>query len=516
LRALAKPKAALVDLIGMRLSTRILAGFGILLCLMLVLVLYQIYAIGRLQALNEELAGADQRFALASLDLIRDSHTLETSLEKQSKQPGPESAQALEEERSDFESGLNTLDESARSPDQKGEVTRLRQFWRALLADLDAAGSGGAPAERLTDNLDRLRTQTVSVYQAGIRAFAADAERSGRTGSLARAISWSVAGIVIVICVLTALLVFRSVELPLRQLLEGTGAIASGKYFYRLDTSRNDEFSQIARDFNTLTLRLSEVDQMKRSFVSHVSHELKAPMASIRETLLLLREGIPGPLTEKQQRLLELSLQSGSRLSAMVSNLLDASKIEAGVMEYDLQSHDLVPLIQTAIAGLGPAAVEKKLTVRTNTPGALYAECDKDRIVQVIGNLISNAIKFSPAGGEVEVTAEALSSIPSRMPESWRPNLSDLPPDSGLAFLSVSDSGPGIPDPLKELVFESFVQVRQGKTLPGMGLGLGLTICRTIIEAHGGAIWPEDGAGKGTVVRILLRGAKSGEQPRPR
>jgi signal transduction histidine kinase len=205
-------------------------------------------------------------------------------------------------------------------------------------------------------------------------------------------------------------------------------------------------------------------------------------------------------------------------LSAMVSNLLDVSKIEAGVMEYDIQSHDLIPLIHTAIAGLQSAALEKKIVIRTDIPESLYAECDRERIVQVIGNVLSNAMKYSPPSGTVTLAAEEMASVPSRLPQTWRLNLADLPRGSKLVLLSVADSGPGIPDLQKELVFERFVQVRQGKTQAGLGLGLGLTICRTIIEAHGGAVWIEDREAKerGTIVRILLRASTPGAQPRPR
>ena len=237
-------------------------------------------------------------------------------------------------------------------------------------------------------------------------AIAADSETSTRIGRNALFISWSALAVPVVLGAFASFLIFRSISIPLANLLEGTNAMASGKYFYRLDTSRKDELSRLALDFNALTQRMAELDQMKRAFVSHVSHELKAPMASMRETLQLLLEEIPGPLTDKQRRLLELGLQSGSRLSCMLANLLDLSKIEAGVMEYDVQTHDLVPLVKTAIAGLEVQAREKKIRIDASLPSQpLLVECDRDRIVQVVGNVISNAIKFSRVSSDVEVSA---------------------------------------------------------------------------------------------------------------
>jgi two-component system sensor histidine kinase GlrK len=144
--------------------------------------------------------------------------------------------------------------------------------------------------------------------------------------------------------ILVSLLIVRSISKPLANLTEGTRAIADGKFFYRLDTTRKDEFAQLAQDFNKMTLRLNELDELKKDFVSHVSHELKAPLASMQETIQIMLEEIPGPLTEKQKRLLALNLQSGTRLTSMISNLLDHSTAEAGVMVYALSLDVVLPV----------------------------------------------------------------------------------------------------------------------------------------------------------------------------
>ena len=231
---------------------------------------------------------------------------------------------------------------------------------------------------------------------------------------------------------------------PLANLTEGTRAIAEGKFYYRLDTSRNDEFSQLARDFNTMTRRLNELDELKKDFVSHVSHELKAPLASMRETLQLLLEQIPGPLTDKQKRLLELNLQSEYRLTAMISNLLDLSRIEAGVMEYEIKSQDLIPLVQNAIAEIEVQAGEKQIQMKTSFPEEpLPVECDAARIIQVIVNLVGNAVKFSPKRGTVQVSVEATQKIPEGVPRHWRMNPPSRKELYGL--VTVADFGPGNP-----------------------------------------------------------------------
>jgi signal transduction histidine kinase len=360
-------------------------------------------------------------------------------------------------------------------------------------------------------DLERLRAQTYSLYHSSLRSMSSKVEKSRKTGETAAFVLGCTTFLALAISILVSFLIFRSISKPLANLTEGTRAIAEGKFFYRLDTSRNDEFSQLARDFNTMTLQLNELDKLKKDFVSHVSHELKSPLASMRETIQIMLDQIPGPLTEKQKRLLELNLQSGK-----IGNLLDLSKIEAGFMEYELKNQDLVPLVRNAIAELEVQAQDKQIRIDTALPEEpLPVECDGDRIVQVLVNLVGNAVKFSPKDTTVRIQAEAVKNIPERMPEHWRRLI--VRPDNGDSFglITVADSGPGIADRDKEKVFEKFHQVKQGKKLAGQGAGLGLAICRTIVQAHGGAIWAEDNPGGGSRFLLLLRPGRSGEKAVP-
>jgi two-component system sensor histidine kinase GlrK len=205
--------------------------------------------------------------------------------------------------------------------------------------------SGGAPPpEDIWHDFEWLGAQLHSVYQANLGAMSLrleNARRTGETAALVLAFSTLAA---VAVGGLVSFFIYRSISKPLAHLTEGTHAIAEGKFFYRLDTSRSDEFSQLARDFNAMTRRLDELDRLKKDFVAHVSHELKSPLASMRETIEIMLDEIPGTLNEKQRRLLDLNRQSGARLTALIGNLLDLSRTEAGVMEYDLKSHDIVAL----------------------------------------------------------------------------------------------------------------------------------------------------------------------------
>jgi signal transduction histidine kinase len=494
----------------MKIPAKLWSGFGLVIALLAALATCQGIAIHRLTRAAGSSSGMDSRLALGGLDLMRANARLERALQQRPALNESADGTSLKVMADEFGLAIAAMDRLARTPAEEVELRRLNQFWRGFVDDMRGGGDGPPSADltaKLQEDLERIRAQTTTVYEVAADALRAQARQAGSIGRRAELISWSSSAFALILSVLVAFLVIRSNSQPLAHLLEGTDAFASGKYYYRLDTSRKDELSRLARNFNTLTDRFAELEQMKKSFVSHVSHELKAPMASMREISQLLLEGIPGPLTDKQRRLLELNLQSGQRLSSMLSNLLDLSKIEAGVMEYDIQTHDVIPIVQTAVSGLTDQAREKSVTIATEMPQQpLPVYCDKDRLIQVIGNVLTNSLKFSPAAETVHVAAAAASEVPPGMPPAWRKNLRDMV-SSGFVLISISDAGPGVDDTQKERVFEKFVQVRQGKRVPGQGLGLGLAISRTIIEAHGGAIWLADRSGGGSIVQILLRAA---------
>jgi signal transduction histidine kinase len=142
----------------------------------------------------------------------------------------------------------------------------------------------------------------------------------------------------------------------------------------------------------------------------------------------------------------------------------------------------------------------------------VMVECDGDRVLQVIRNLLGNAIKFSLSGMEVRVRVTSAPEPPAGMPEYLREKIGPLADGKGLALIAVTDTGPGVPDAHKRRIFEKFHQVKQGKKVPGQGTGLGLAISRTIAEAHRGAIWVEDNPGGGSVFYVALPPGESGNR----
>jgi two-component system sensor histidine kinase GlrK len=268
--------------------------------------------------------------------------------------------------------------------------------------------------------------------------------------------------------------------------------------------------TSLSEENRRLEERAVGLDQMKKHFISHVSHELKAPLASMQETTHLVLERIPGPLTEKQERLLQLNLQSGKRLATMIGNLLDLSRLEAGVVDYEMQLQDVTEIAQSVIVELGSQAIDKGLRFLTDIPSEpLMTVCDPNRIVQILTNLLENAMRFSPRNGFVSLHMSPVKNPPapaSRLASST----------NGYIMLAISDTGPGIEDPHKEGVFRTFHPVRQTKKAPGQSLGLGLAICRALVDAHNGAIWVEDNPTGGSVFFIVLPRAPEGTMTLPR
>ena len=228
------------------------------------------------------------------------------------------------------------------------------------------------------------------------------------------------------------------------------------------------------------------IERMKNEFVGTVSHELRTPLTSMRASLALLADGALGTLPPDVLELVEICNSNCVRLNRLVDDMLDIQKIEAGMMSFTPLLQPLLPLAREAIRtmrGMADAAgVRLELAVAAEDE-ALQAHFDRDRMTQVLVNLLSNAIRVAPADTGVVVT---LASHPDG------------------ASLSVADSGPGIAPALRERVFQPFVQIGERGCAPAGGTGLGLAICKRIVEEHGGGIAIGEAPGGGALFTIML------------
>ena len=225
-------------------------------------------------------------------------------------------------------------------------------------------------------------------------------------------------------------------------------------------------------------------DRLKNEFISTVSHELRTPLTSIRGALGLISSGICGELPEKMAGLLNIASNNTERLLLLINDILDIEKIESGNLRFDFKRTELGGLVERAIADCGGYAAEHGISYRFILPEqALNVSADADRIVQVINNLLSNAAKFSPENGTVEVELREL---------------------QGLARISIKDYGPGIPKSFLPRLFDKFSQVDGSDKRNTGGTGLGLSIARAIVEKHQGKISVETEEAVGTTFHVDL------------
>jgi PAS domain S-box-containing protein len=235
------------------------------------------------------------------------------------------------------------------------------------------------------------------------------------------------------------------------------------------------EGRRFACNFQDISER-REVDRLKSEFVSTVSHELRTPLTSIRGSLGLLAAGVLGDLPPQVRDLVRLADRNAVRLTALINDILDFERLDSGRAEMQIADVSLQPLFEQSLESVRPVADEQRIALAC-TPTGIRLRADADRIVQVLVNLLSNALKFSPAWSEVHVWAEER---------------------DGWARIFVNDQGLGIPDGHHQRIFERFAQVETSDRRDKGGTGLGLAICKAIIEHHGGRIGVDSEPGKGS------------------
>ncbi len=513
----------------MKITTRIALGLLLLAGLTVGVLAYQIRTVQHLQSINEELSLTNLEAARISIRLVQE---LEGVREFASKalvleDPGYVEQWAAWEEAVDRD--LERMGDLELGPLERQALRDVHAGWERYHLELAPLRTNEELHPTTVEEMDGvllrieqlmsvLRESVEEVIDANQAAVARQAEASAEAGEQARQVSAIAAVGAGVLGLLICIVLYLSISGPLRRLTRGTREVAEGRFHHRLPTGGGDELSNLARDFNQMAARLDELEDMKRDFVSHVSHELKGPLAAIHETILVLLDRIPGPLNEKQAQLLSLSRQSATRLSGMISNLLQISRIEGGALYLDPERFEPLPVLEEVVNELTPLAGERQLEIRVESdPPPEPVVADQERLREVMSNLVGNAIKFSPREATVTVRLAMLEARPASLPPGYPEPSSDGADDppgimdepGPFLFLEVEDQGPGIPEEHREGVFEKFYQVRRGVRIEGQGVGLGLSICRNVVEAHSGAIWVDEGAEGGALLRVLLPRAPS-------
>jgi PAS domain S-box-containing protein len=226
------------------------------------------------------------------------------------------------------------------------------------------------------------------------------------------------------------------------------------------------------------------VDRLKREFMSSISHELRTPLTSIRGSLGLLAGGVLGPLSAEAGEIVAVAERNAVRLIGLINDILDLERLEGGRLEMELESVEISPIVTRALEAVQSFADQAGVSLVAE-PASVRVRADADRLVQVLVNLLSNAVKFSPAGSTVTVR---------------------VVPGPSMAEFQVEDRGRGVPPALREAIFERYRQVEASDSRRKGGVGLGLAICKSIVEQHGGSIGVRDAEGAGSTFwfRIAL------------
>jgi PAS domain S-box-containing protein len=242
------------------------------------------------------------------------------------------------------------------------------------------------------------------------------------------------------------------------------------------------ELQQRTRELAEKGRELEIASKHKSDFLANMSHELRTPLNAIMGFSEVLREQMFGDLNERQLAYVDDVLAAGKHLLSLINDVLDLAKVEAGKMELELSEFAISDILKSAVSmhseRAGRQGVELSLTTE---PETITVTADERRVRQVVFNLVSNAVKFTPADGRVEISARA---------------------DNSHVEVGVSDTGPGIAPEDREMIFEEFGQTTDGKRADGTGLGLPLS--RKLVELHGGRLWAESEPGHGSTFRFTL------------
>ncbi|MBW6454868.1 MAG: HAMP domain-containing protein [Trueperaceae bacterium] len=339
------------------------------------------------------------------------------------------------------------------------------------VAAVGALVAGEAFAPILLDRHMRSMGPMMSHGGDPMAAMAADLTDAYRM-ALTQSLAWA-ALVATVAAAVVAWSVTRRVVGPLADLREASRAIATGNYDRRLDADAPGEIGDLAGSFNTMAEALEQGEVIRRQLLSDLSHELRTPLSNLRGYVEALEDGVftlDAPTSAALRRQVE-------RLERLVADLSLLSGLEAGQVPVVAVPLDLAALVGDSAAAFRARFEERDVALAVDAPVELRVNADANRTAQVLENLLDNALRHTPAGGRVTVRAR---------------------PDGALARVEVRDTGPGVPEALREAIFRRLYRGDPARAaVQGEGSGIGLTIARELVARQGGEIWVEGAGGAG-------------------
>jgi signal transduction histidine kinase len=372
------------------------------------------------------------------------------------------------------------------------------QFHQVVTQAVELMREGNVAAARelqvsqagpLADRLQRLTDQLVNKAEADMVA-SVEASRTAYETSRLVVVGFGAASIALALVLGYA--ISWSLIGPVRQMEARLSEIAAGDFSHRVEVPNRDELGALAADLNRMSQELGQLygqletaNRHKSQFLASMSHELRTPLNAIIGFSQVLQEQLVGELNARQQRYVQHIRGSGRHLLALINDILDLSKVEAGRMDLELGPVPLGDVLENGLTMLRDRARRHRIELNLDVdPGVTCIQADERKLKQIMFNLLSNAVKFTPDGGRVDVmlhqvTGEAVQ-------------------------VSVRDNGPGIAAEDQERIFQEFEQVRDGSLHASEGTGLGLALARRFVELHGGRLWVESQPGSGSTFSFTL------------
>ena len=438
--------------------------------------------LGRIRGGNDDLRQAELTLGLFPSDTARDTMSVRLSR-----------LQAIADSLSRYQ--LDTAAGQIRAAIADVAAHAPVEYREALAGREDAADS--VSDRHVRPAIERIDAWT-TVAEQSLRGRTRDrVSMAVASAEAARSLAWVALAAATLLAALIAVGLTRSIAGPVRDLEHGMAAVASGEFDHRLSITptRGDEFGRLASSFQAMARQLAELDKLKAEFVSVASHELKTPINVVLGYLQLFDEGVYGALTPKQREICRTIEAQTQTLARLVKQLLDVSRFEAGSGRLEPRRVDLRQFLDELEKAFDVLARQRGVTFRVTRGRGLPADVmwDEDRMNEVMGNLLSNAFKFTDREGTVELRADAT--------------------DEAVQF-EISDTGASIPGEELPYIFEKFFQAANQSRASDEGSGLGLAISKQIVEAHRGEIAVDSEPGVGTRFTLTVpRFAAAADMP---
>jgi signal transduction histidine kinase len=480
-----------------RVQTKLLVAFLAIVALLIALGAIGLYELSAVNQRTEELIKSERKIAayrqvqhdttsqlysISSAILVSDERTLDSAL-RQLNQFGYDLERLQFVAKDEIKLLGKVRDEYDRFI---AVVTRVVELIRGGHVD-EAREAQLKEARPLANRLERLTNELVNKAEADV---VAGIEASGEAYHTSQTIVVGFALGAIALALILGRTISLSLIGPLRKIDATLNEIASGDFTQRVKIENRDELGALAANVNRMSQHLGELyraleaaSEHKSAFLASMSHELRTPLNAILGYAELLVDGIYGQLPERPRGVLDRIQNNGKHLLALINDVLDLAKIEAGQLTLTLEDYSVPEVVKSVVTATEPLATSKGLKFTAALPEGLpMAHGDARRVSQVLLNLVGNAIKFTDKG-EVEIRAIV---------------------DKGQFVLTVRDTGPGIADADQERIFGEFQQIDNSNTRKKGGTGLGLAISKRMVEMQGGTISVDSVLGQGSTFRVVL------------